>query len=168
MRPFAYARTTVRVCPNDRSRMPERCDYVLKWYFSSAQYRHSIGTVFCKHSRHFDTDNQANTKKSAQSAQFFCFCYGEVGAETHTRCLCIGFHKGRASMCHGYRSLSSLFLSPPLYLTLMLLGIPVVVDANQQNITRVFRNFLRIVFVLDLADGSLCVLVIFQFDDQRR
>ena len=68
--------------------------------------------------------------------------------------------------CHRNRFLSSFFLSPPLYLALVPLGILVVIDADKEDVTSIIGNFLRIILVLDLADGSLSVLVVLQFYDE--
>ena len=63
-------------------------------------------------------------------------------------------------------SLSSLFLSPPFYLTLVVLGVFVVIDAYQQDVTCVFCYLLWVVALLYLTNGGLGVLIVFQLNDQ--
>ena len=63
--------------------------------------------------------------------------------------------------CHRDRTLSSSFLSPPLYLTLVVFGIFVVIDAYQQDVTCVFCYLLWVVALLYLTNGGLGVLIVF-------
>ena len=44
----------------------------------------------------------------------------------------------------------------------MLLGVLVVVDANKEDVTRIVGHCLWVVAGLYLADGRLCILVVFQ------
>ena len=41
----------------------------------------------------------------------------------------------------------------------------VIVDGNEQEVADIFRYLGRILFSLDLVDGSICVFVVFQFQD---
>ena len=54
------------------------------------------------------------------------------------------------------------------YLTRMLFGLLIVVDAYEEDVTCIFGQFGRIVFLLDLPDGRIGGLIEFQFDDEGR
>ena len=47
------------------------------------------------------------------------------------------------------------FFTPLLYLALMLLGVLVVVDADEEDVACIVSHCLRVVACLNLADGSL-------------
>ena len=48
-----------------------------------------------------------------------------------------------------------------LDLALVPLGVPVIVNADEDDVSRIVGNGMRIVAGLDLADGCLGVLVVF-------
>ena len=54
------------------------------------------------------------------------------------------------------------------YVTRMLLGLLVVVDAYEEDITRVFGYLRWIVFLFDLLDGRISGLIELQLDDESR
>ena len=63
--------------------------------------------------------------------------------------------------------MARVWLKPPsLYLALVVFGILVIVDAYQQNVACVFGNLLRIITILYLADGCLCIFIVFQFNNK--
>ena len=51
---------------------------------------------------------------------------------------------------------------------IMRLGLTVVADADKQDIPRIIRHFLPIAALLDLCNGLLCAVSVFQFDDNSR
>ena len=53
-----------------------------------------------------------------------------------------------------------------LYLASVHLGIPVIVDANEEDVASVFSNLSWILLALNLVDGSVSSVVEFQFDDE--
>ena len=52
------------------------------------------------------------------------------------------------------------------YLASVEFGIPVVVDANEEDVASVFGNLSWILLALTLVDGSVSSVVEFQFDDE--
>ena len=54
------------------------------------------------------------------------------------------------------------------YVTRMLLGLLVVVDAYKEDVTRIFSYLGRIVFLFDLLDGRIGGLIELQLDDEGR
>lgn len=51
---------------------------------------------------------------------------------------------------------------------LVLLGIAVICDANKQQVISILGNFGRVLFALDLFNGGINSLVVFQLDDDDR
>ena len=70
-------------------------------------------------------------------------------------------------LCRNWSVSHSLVIHPhPFYLAGMLLGSLVVVDAYEEYVAGIFGHLGRIVLLLDLADGSVGRLVVFQLYDK--
>ena len=54
------------------------------------------------------------------------------------------------------------------YFTSMQLRLLVVVYSHEKDVSRIVSQLGRIVLPLDLADGTVCGLVVFQLDDECR
>jgi len=60
------------------------------------------------------------------------------------------------------------FSPPPLNLALVLLGLAIVADGDEEDVARVFGHLLRVVAAVYLVDGGAGGVVILQLDDDGR